>query len=132
MADAAALSSGIANTGDAAVYGIHFDTGKADAKVDSAAAVAEVKEIAKLPQQDPGLKICAQKPAHSLDAQHRTLWWLSSRSLGNCWLRRLAYSQTTGSFQFARAFRISSGTSLFTKVHSCYCVVVPCLAAGKR
>jgi len=54
VADAAALSSGLAATGHIAVYGIHFDTGKSDIKPESAAAL---KEIANLLQQDPKLKL---------------------------------------------------------------------------
>ncbi len=52
--DAAALAGDIAQTGHSAVYGILFDTGKADVKEESAAALAE---IAKMLQQDPALKL---------------------------------------------------------------------------
>jgi outer membrane protein OmpA-like peptidoglycan-associated protein len=51
---AADLKSGISKSGHVAVYGIHFDTGKADVKPDSAASLAE---IAKVLQQDPKLKL---------------------------------------------------------------------------
>ena len=54
VADAAALSSGLAATGHIAVYGIHFDTGKSDIKPESDAAL---KEIVKLLQQDAKLKL---------------------------------------------------------------------------
>jgi outer membrane protein OmpA-like peptidoglycan-associated protein len=53
-ADAAALASDITQTGHSAVYGIYFDTGKADVKPESEDAL---KEIAKLLQQDSGLKL---------------------------------------------------------------------------
>jgi OmpA-OmpF porin, OOP family len=52
--DAAALASDIKQTGHSAVYGIYFDTGKADVKPESDAAL---KEIAKLLQEDAALKL---------------------------------------------------------------------------
>lgn len=52
--DAAALASDITKTGHSAVYGIYFDTAKADVKPESDAAL---KEIAKLLQQDAQLKL---------------------------------------------------------------------------
>ena len=52
--NAAALAGDIAQTGHSAVYGILFDTGKADVKAESADALAE---IAKMLQQDPALKL---------------------------------------------------------------------------
>jgi len=52
--NAAALASDITRTGHASVYGIYFDTGKADVKPESEAALAE---IAKLLQQDTSLKL---------------------------------------------------------------------------
>ena len=52
--NAAALASDITKSGHAAVYGIYFDTGKADIKPESEPALAE---IAKLIQQHAGLKI---------------------------------------------------------------------------
>jgi len=52
--DAAALASDITRTGHSAVYGIYFDTGKAEVKPESDAAL---KEIAKLLVQDPNLKL---------------------------------------------------------------------------
>ena len=52
--DAASLANDINRTGHASVYGIYFDTGKADVKPESDAAL---KEIAKLLQQDPKLKL---------------------------------------------------------------------------
>jgi len=54
VANAAALTSGINATGHAAVYGIHFDTGKADIKPDSDAAL---QEIVKMLQEDAKLKV---------------------------------------------------------------------------
>jgi len=51
---AAALAGDITRMGHASVYGIYFDTGKADVKPESDAALAE---IAKLLQQDPALKL---------------------------------------------------------------------------
>ncbi|HKF50095.1 MAG TPA: OmpA family protein [Terracidiphilus sp.] len=54
VATAAVLQSGLQSTGHTVVNGIHFDTGKADVKPDSASAL---EEIVKLLQQDPGLKI---------------------------------------------------------------------------
>jgi len=52
--DAASLGNDITRTGHSAVYGIYFDTGKADVKPESDAAL---KEIAKLLQQDSKLKL---------------------------------------------------------------------------
>ena len=52
--NAAALASDITRTGHASVYGIYFDTGKADVKPESEAALAE---IAKLLQQDTSLNL---------------------------------------------------------------------------
>jgi len=52
--DAAALAGDISRTGHASVYGIYFDTGKADVKPESDSALAE---IAKLLQQDAKLKL---------------------------------------------------------------------------
>jgi len=52
--DAASLASDITRTGHASVYGIYFDTGKAEVKPESAATL---KEISKLLQQDPKLKL---------------------------------------------------------------------------
>jgi outer membrane protein OmpA-like peptidoglycan-associated protein len=54
VVDAKALGSGIAGSGHVAVYGILFDTGKADVKAESGAAL---KEIVKLVQQDPRLRL---------------------------------------------------------------------------
>jgi outer membrane protein OmpA-like peptidoglycan-associated protein len=54
VADAAAFSSDIRSTGHAAVYGIYFDTGKADIKPESAQAIGE---IGKLLKADPELKV---------------------------------------------------------------------------
>jgi outer membrane protein OmpA-like peptidoglycan-associated protein len=52
--DAASLANDIQRTGHASVYGIYFDTGKADIKPESDATL---KEIAKLLQGDPSLKL---------------------------------------------------------------------------
>lgn len=52
--DAAGMAKGIAAEGKVAVYGVYFDTGKAEVKSDSKAALAE---MAKLLQQDPKLKV---------------------------------------------------------------------------
>ncbi len=52
--DAASLANDINRTGHASVYGIYFDTGKADIKPESDATL---KEIAKLLQGDPSLKL---------------------------------------------------------------------------
>ena len=52
--DAASLANDINRTGHASVYGIYFDTGKADIKPESDATL---KEIAKLLQSDPNLKL---------------------------------------------------------------------------
>ena len=53
-ADASSLSDEITKTGHVAVYGIHFDTGKATIQPDSEQALTEV---AKLLEQSPDLKI---------------------------------------------------------------------------
>lgn len=52
--NAASLASDISRTGHTALYGIYFDTGKAEVKPESDAALTE---IAKLLQQDPQLKL---------------------------------------------------------------------------
>ena len=52
--NAAALAGDLSRTGHASVYGIYFDTGKAEVKPESDAAL---KEIAKLLQQDAKLKL---------------------------------------------------------------------------
>ncbi len=52
--DAAAMAGDISKTGHVAVYGIYFDTGKADVKPESEPAL---KEIAKLLQKDTKLKL---------------------------------------------------------------------------
>ena len=54
VADAKAFANDLNATGHAAVYGIYFDTNKAEIKPESAQAIAE---IAKLLQADPGLKL---------------------------------------------------------------------------
>ena len=51
---AANLKSAIGKSGHVAIYGIHFDTGKAEVKPDSAATM---QEIVKMLQQDPNLKL---------------------------------------------------------------------------
>jgi outer membrane protein OmpA-like peptidoglycan-associated protein len=53
-ADAAAMKASIKTEGHIAVYGIHFDTNKAEIKPESDAAIAE---IAKLLKQDSTLKL---------------------------------------------------------------------------
>jgi len=52
--NAASLANDINRTGHASVYGIYFDTGKADVKPESDATM---KEIAKLLEGDPKLKL---------------------------------------------------------------------------
>ena len=52
--DANAMAKEIAATGHVAVYGIHFDTNRADLKPESDAAL---EEIAKLLKLDPNLKL---------------------------------------------------------------------------
>jgi OOP family OmpA-OmpF porin len=52
--DAATLASDITRTGHASVYGIYFDTGKADVKPESEAAL---KQIAQFLQQNAALKL---------------------------------------------------------------------------
>jgi OmpA-OmpF porin, OOP family len=52
--DAAAMASSLSDTGKVAIYGIYFDTAKADLKPESDAAVGE---IAKLLQLQPNLKV---------------------------------------------------------------------------
>ncbi len=52
--NAESLAGDITRTGHASVYGIYFDTGKADVKPESEATL---KEIAKLLQQSPQLKL---------------------------------------------------------------------------
>lgn len=52
--DAAAMAGDISRAGHVAIYGIYFDTGKADLKPESEPAL---KEIVKLLQQNSGLKL---------------------------------------------------------------------------
>ena len=52
--DAAALAQGLKATGHIAVYGIHFDTGKAVVKPESKPAL---EEVAKLLRSEPGLRL---------------------------------------------------------------------------
>jgi OmpA-OmpF porin, OOP family len=52
--DAAGLGNELNKSGQVAIYGIHFDTGKAILKPDSDSVLGE---IAKLMQQNPGLKL---------------------------------------------------------------------------
>lgn len=52
--NAEALATDITRTGHVAIYGIYFDTGKADVKPESEPAI---KEIAKLLQQNPKLNL---------------------------------------------------------------------------
>jgi OmpA-OmpF porin, OOP family len=52
--DATSLANDITHTGHASVYGIYFDTGRADVKPESDAAL---KEISKLLQQDVSLRL---------------------------------------------------------------------------
>jgi OmpA-OmpF porin, OOP family len=54
VADAAAMSNGLANSGHTVVNGILFDTGKAEVKPESAAAL---QEVVKLLKQDGKLKV---------------------------------------------------------------------------
>lgn len=54
VADAASLASSLKETGKVALYGIYFDTGKAEIKPESEPSL---KEIAKLLQADPKLKL---------------------------------------------------------------------------
>ncbi|MBF6907360.1 OmpA family protein, partial [Acinetobacter baumannii] len=52
--NAADLAKGIANEGKVAVYGVYFDTGKAEVKPESKPAL---DEMAKMLKQDPKLKV---------------------------------------------------------------------------
>lgn len=52
--DAAAMASSLSETGEVAIYGIYFDTGKSDLKPESDAAIGE---IAKLLKSQPDLKV---------------------------------------------------------------------------
>ncbi|SPE17920.1 OmpA/MotB protein [Candidatus Sulfotelmatomonas gaucii] len=52
--DAAAMASSLSETGEVAIYGIHFDTGKSELKPESDAAIGE---IAKLLKSQPDLKV---------------------------------------------------------------------------
>lgn len=54
VASAEALKAGLADIGHVELQGVFFDTGKADIKPESEAAL---KEVAKLLQQSPGLKV---------------------------------------------------------------------------
>jgi outer membrane protein OmpA-like peptidoglycan-associated protein len=52
--DAKAMARDLGDAGRVAIYGIHFDTGKAEPKDDSGPALAE---IAKVLRQDPALRV---------------------------------------------------------------------------
>jgi OOP family OmpA-OmpF porin len=52
--EAAAMAKGISSSGHVALYGIYFDTDKADLKPESQPTL---QEIAKLLKQDPSLKL---------------------------------------------------------------------------
>lgn len=52
--DAAAMARDISSAGRVAIYGIHFDTGKAELRPDSESALVE---IAKLLGQNPALAV---------------------------------------------------------------------------
>jgi outer membrane protein OmpA-like peptidoglycan-associated protein len=52
--DAAAMASSLSETGEVAIYGIYFDTGKSELKAESDPAVGE---IAKLLKSQPDLKV---------------------------------------------------------------------------
>ncbi len=52
--DAAAMAQGLSDTGEVAIYGIYFDTGKSDLKPESEPAL---DEIAKLLKENPALKV---------------------------------------------------------------------------
>lgn len=54
VADAAAMGGDLKATGHVAIYGIYFDTNKAEVKADSKPAL---EEIAKLLKKEPGLKL---------------------------------------------------------------------------
>jgi outer membrane protein OmpA-like peptidoglycan-associated protein len=54
VADASFMSEGIKTSGHVAIYGIYFDFNKAEVKPESEPAL---KEITKLLQQDPNLKL---------------------------------------------------------------------------
>ena len=54
VADASAMGKSIKETGKATLYGIYFDSGKADVKPESQATL---KEISQLMKNEPGLKL---------------------------------------------------------------------------
>ena len=54
MMDAAAMAQGLSDVGEVAIYGIYFDTGKSELKLESGPAL---DEIAKLLKESPLLKV---------------------------------------------------------------------------
>ncbi len=54
LLDAAAMQSGLESAGRVAIYGVHFDTGKAEVKPES---TATLDEMAKLLAMNPGMKV---------------------------------------------------------------------------
>ena len=62
VAEAATLDDAIQQSGHVAVYGIHFNTGKADILPDSESTLSE---IVKLMQQDAALKLCIEGHTHN-------------------------------------------------------------------
>ena len=69
--DAAALAGDITKTGHSAVYGIYFDTAKAEVKPESDAAL---QEIAKLLQQNAQLKLLVVGHTDTVLAPSRPAW----------------------------------------------------------
>ena len=77
VADAASLAGSIRETGKASVYGIYFDTGKSEIKAESEPAL---KEIAKLLQADPKLKLYVVGHTDNVGAYAANLTLSNSRA----------------------------------------------------
>lgn len=101
-ADASSLSDEINRSGHVAVYGIHFDTGKATLQEDSAQVLGE---IVKLLKQNPGLSLrveghtdnqgsAAANQALSEKRAQAVLAWLQSHGVNASRLTAVGFGQT--------------------------------------
>jgi OmpA-OmpF porin, OOP family len=101
-ADASSLKDEIEKTGHVAVYGIHFDTGKAVILLDSEAALSQVVTLL---QQDPALKLlvgghtdnqgnAAANQALSEKRAQAVVAWLTAHGVDPSRLKAQGFGQT--------------------------------------
>ena len=105
---AEALSRGILATGHAAVYGVHFDTGKADLKPESAAAL---KEIAGLLERNPSLTLHVVGHTDNVGALAANMDLSARRAAA-------VVTELTGRYQVAAARLLSGGVGPLAPVAS--------------